>query len=428
MAGRRRIVRRGLLLALALGLGVVPLWAWAAASEPDALPDAVTIADVLQALRERSPRLAAERPQIDAARADLTTARLLPNPTVEYQGGALVDGTNLNGAAQHEATLAAPLPITGVRGARVDAAERGVEAAEQRVRARYAELALAARKLFIDLLAAEERERILEAGHRDVEHLRDIVSGRARAGMARQYDDLRVATEAELMEAKAGDARAEALDKSGELGKLLGLAAWRPRALGDLKPLGSRVDAVADPRVMEESQPSLAVAKSEEAAAAAAVEVARRERWPQPVLSFGAVETRHASSTSLTGGLAVEIPLFDRGQGKVARSIADADAATAARRVAVAEAGAELGRATRLLADRRQALAAFDRDVVDRLPTLRRMAEDAYQTGQGGIVELLDATQARTDAELAGVALTASVAQAEVDVLGAAGVVDTVLP
>lgn len=428
MVARRRLVRRAPLAALALVVGLVAPAAWAVESEPGALPDAVTIADVLQALRDSSPRLAAERPQIDAARADLTTAGLLPNPTIEYQGGALVDGTNLNGASQHEATLAAPLPITGVRGARITAAERGVEAAEQRVRARYAELALEARKLFIDLLAAEERERILEASHRDVEHLRDIVSGRAHAGMARQYDDLRVATEAELMEAKAGDARAEALDKSGELGKLLGLPSWHPRALGELKPLGARVDTVADPQVMEESRPSLAVAKSEEAAATAAVEVAKRERWPQPVLSVGAVETRHASSTSLTGGLAVEIPLFDRGQGKVARSLAEADAASAARRVAVAEAGAELGRATRLLADRRQALAAFDHDVVDRLPTLRRMAEDAYQTGQGGIVELLDATQARTEAELAGVALTTSVAQAEVEVLGAAGVVDTVLP
>jgi cobalt-zinc-cadmium efflux system outer membrane protein len=398
------------------------------ASDATLPPETVTIADVLQALREQSPRLRAEFPQIDAARADLVTARLLPNPTVDYQNGTLVGGTNLNGAVQHQATLAVPLPITGQRAAHVAAAEKNVEVAEKRVRARYAELALEARKLFVTLLAAEERERVLEEAHRDVEHLREIVAGRTSAGMAREYDSLRVATEAELVEAKASGARAEALDKSGELGRLLGLPSWHPRALGELRPMGAKVEAVADSRVMEKSQPALAVARSEEAAATAAVEVARRERWPLPVLSVGAVETRGASSTSFVGGLSVEVPLFDSGQGKIARSLAEADAATAARRATVAEAEAELGRARRLLKDRRAALAAFDREVVERLPTLRRMAEDAYRSGQGGVVELLDATQARTEAELAGIELAASVVQAEVDVLGAVGVVDSVLP
>ena len=378
-------------------------------------------------LRDASPRLAAERPQIDAARGDLVTARALPNPTVAYDGGTLVDGANVNGVWQHEATIAAPLPITGVRAARVAAAEKQVQVAEGAVRARYAELALSARKLFVSLLAAESREQVLENAHRDAEHLRDIVAGRVRAGEAREYDGLRIATEAELMESKAADARAEVLDHAGELGKLLGFPSWRPHALGALRPLGAAVDAYADPHVMEESRASLALAKRQEEAAAAAVEVARRERWPLPVVNLGVAETRRDASTSVVGGVSVEVPLFDRGQGKVARSLAEADAAAAARRVAVAEAGAELGRATRVLAERRAALAAFDRDVVDRLPTLRRMAEDAYRLGQGGIVELLDATQARTEAELAGVALVESVLEAEVDVLGAAGVVDAAL-
>jgi cobalt-zinc-cadmium efflux system outer membrane protein len=412
------------LLTAALARGAADAPAASPAANP---PDAVTVADVLHLLRDESPRLAAERPQIDAARGDLVTARLLPNPTLSYDGGTLVDGANVNGVWQHEATLAAPLPITGVRGARVAAAEKQVDLAESQVRARYAELALEARKLFVSLLAAEQREQVLEDAHRDADRLRDIVTGRARAGVAREYDGLRVATEAELIESKAANARAEALDRAGELGKLLGLPNWHPRAVGTLQPLGAKVDAYADPKVMEETRASLVVAKNEEQAAAAAVEVARRERWPQPVLNLGVAETRHDTSTSLVGGLAVELPLFDRGQGKIQRSLAEAEAATGARRVAVAEAGAELGRATRVLEERRAALAAFDRDVVDRLPTLRRMAEDAYRMGQGGIVELLDAAQARTEAELAGIELVASVVEAEVDLLGAAGAVDSLI-
>ncbi len=421
MAARRRVLIRTL---AATTLLLAPALVHGAASAAASPPDAVTIADVLRVLRDQSPRLAAERPQIDAARADLVTARVLPNPTLAYDGGTLVDGANVNGVWQHEATLSMPLPITGVRAARVDAAEKQIEVAEGQVRARYEELALAARKLFVGLLAAEAREHVLEDAHQDAERLRRIVSGRVREGVAREYDGLRVATEAELIEQKAADARAEALDRAGELGKLLGFPDWRPHPLGALRPLGAAVDAYADPRVMEETRASLAVARSTEQAAADAVAVARRERWPLPVVNLGVAETRRQASTSVVGGLALELPLFDRGQGKIDRSLAEAEAATAARRVAVAEAGAELGRATRVLAERRAALAAFDRDVVERLPTLRRMAEDAYRLGRGGVVELLDAAQARTEAELAGVVLVEQVVEAEVDLLGAAGAVD----
>lgn len=396
----------------------------AAAIESDTPPDAVTVADVLHLLRSASPRLAAERPQIAAARADLAAARLLPNPTIAYGGGTLVDGANVNGVWQHQATASAPLPITGIRGARIAAAQKRVEIAEGQARARYEEIALAARKLFVSLLAAEERERVLQDAHRDALHLREIVAGRAREGVAREYDGLRVATEAELIEQKAADARAAALDQAGELGKLLGFPNWRPHPLGTLQPLGAAVDAYADPKVMEESRASLAVARSSEQAAVAAVEVVRRERWPLPIVNLGVAETRRQQSTSLVAGLAIEVPLFDRGQGKVERSLAEAEAAAAERRLAIAEAGAELGRATRVLAERRTALANFSHDVVSHLPTLRRMAEDAYRFGQGSIVELLDAGQARTEAELAHIELVASVAQAEIDVLGAAGAVD----
>jgi cobalt-zinc-cadmium efflux system outer membrane protein len=78
----------------------------------------------------------------------------------------------------------------------------------------------------------------------------------------------------------------------------------------------------------------------------------------------------------------------------------------------------------RTLAARRAQLEAFERDVMQHLVDLRRMAEDAYRGGQGGILELLDAEGAITDAELRHVDLLAQVVAAEVDVQAAAGLVD----
>ncbi len=62
-----------------------------------------------------------------------------------------------------------------------------------------------------------------------------------------------------------------------------------------------------------------------------------------------------------------------------------------------------------------------------RLPALKSMAEDAYRFGQGSILELLDATRARTELSLRGVELTEAVVLAEIDALAAAGLLDSAI-
>ena len=46
-----------------------------------------------------------------------------------------------------------------------------------------------------------------------------------------------------------------------------------------------------------------------------------------------------------------------------------------------------------MLKKRREALQAFEGAVAERLPTLRRMAEDAYREGSADILDLLDANR-----------------------------------
>jgi hypothetical protein len=80
---------RGLALILVLVASTASLTYVARASE---LPETVTIDELLQLLRERSPRLAAERAQIDVAAADLIAAEVLPNPSISYGSTNVVDG------------------------------------------------------------------------------------------------------------------------------------------------------------------------------------------------------------------------------------------------------------------------------------------------------------------------------------------------
>ena len=70
------------------------------------------------------------------------------------------------------------------------------------------------------------------------------------------------------------------------------------------------------------------------------------------------------------------------------------------RRRATTELSADLARAVAILEARRAAAARFQADAIERLPRVRTMAEASYRAGQGSIVELLDALDAITEAQL----------------------------
>jgi len=55
------------------------------------------------------------------------------------------------------------------------------------------------------------------------------------------------------------------------------------------------------------------------------------------------------------------------------------------------------------------------------MPTLRRMAEDAYREGRSDILELLDATRSLKDLQMARVKQLEMTRLAEEDVIAAAG-------
>jgi cobalt-zinc-cadmium efflux system outer membrane protein len=200
---------------------------------------------------------------------------------------------------------------------------------------------------------------------------------------------------------------------------LVGLAGWTPRAVGLLKP-AERIVSVP----VVDSVPAVGAANKEERAALAHIDVAERERWPTPTLGVGALVTTDAYSLSAYAGLSLDLPLFDRGQGPIARANAEARVAARQREAVIAEVTTELDRAKRLLEARQRALETFERDVVIRLPTLRQMAEDAYRSGQGTILDLLDTLRTLTDTRLIELDYIESEMLAEVNLLAASGRID----
>jgi outer membrane protein, heavy metal efflux system len=388
-----------------------------AAHAQPAPPDAVDLAAVLALAREEGPRLRLERQKVAAARADLLAAEARPNPVVSA-GRARQPGelTNFGSRNAQDVSIELPLQLGGQRAARIAAADRGIDAAEAHVAASRHERVAEAGASHVALLLAQQRASALSAHVDEVARLRAVVEARRDGGLASDYDLLRLGVEQVGVGTRAAEARADVVEQQARLASLLGLAGWRPVARDALRPLP---DAGEDD--MHVDHPDLVAAHRDELASQAAVDVARRERFPNVALQAGQFWTTAPYGKTYSVGVSVEVPIFDSRRGAVDRAAAEASAAALRRHLVEVQLEADRSRLEAQVAERRDALDRFERDAGSRLGSLRQMAQDAYRLGRSTLAELLDATRARHDLELDRLALTASLMEAQIRLQAARG-------
>ena len=182
---------------------------------------------------------------------------------------------------------------------------------------------------------------------------------------------------------QAMNAATDVEDVSGQLAALLGLPGWSPRAVGTLDVGVVSTDVEVLWATAQRRRPSLVALRQQQAAARGGLFLARRERLPVPALSGGTQTTRDVNGTSAFVGFSMPLPLFDHNQGAVAKATAQIDAADLSLQAGLGEARAEIERAATVLKKRREALQRVrGRGHASGVPTLRRMAEDAYREGQ----------------------------------------------
>jgi len=313
------------------------------------------------------------------------------------------------------------LLIAGQRSARVDRAEREIEAARARVASGASSLAAEAGSAFVALLAAQEKAALLSTANEELARLRDIVAGRETSGAASSYDLTRLEIELGGFRTKLEEAKADISDRAGNLAALLGLQNWRPRASGDLRPLVLGADTLNNPRDRASTSPATITALREETVAQSSVEVARRERWPVPSVSAGRAWTSEPFGAANFLGLSVEIPILDTRRGPLAKAEAEAISATLRRELAAAEVATNLERFAKVIAARQAALQRFQEEASARLPLLQKMAEDAYRLGRSSIFELLDSTRSRYDLYQTRIDLVAALYEAQLRFLATSG-------
>ncbi len=389
--------------------------------------DVMDLAEVLRIVRDVSPRLAIERQSISGAEANRISAGAYPNPTLNYgrfkpSGGQ--PATLFDGSRQEQASVDMPLLIAGQRPARMEKADRDIDAARARVAAGASSLSAEAGTAFVALLAAQEKAVLLAQTSDDLRKLRDIVASRGELGVASRYDVTRLDVELGSFRAKLESSKAEVADRAGNLAALLGMPQLRPRASGTLVPLAVSAEALRSPRERTSASPAVAAALGEERAAQSGIDVAERERWPVPSFSLGRAWTSDPYGGANFLGLSVEITIFDTRRGPVARAQSEATAAKLRRELAEAEVAANLDRYASVIATLQASLEQFDKESSSRLPALREMSEQAYRFGRSSIFELLDSTRSRYEIQQSRIELVGSLVEAQLRFLATSGSLD----
>ncbi len=378
----------------------------------------LTEEEALSRLRAGHPQLEALRATVAELAASVRQPSLPANPTVTFTREDAGLGSDDFLLVSQE------LPFRGRRRLLREAAARAVTAAESRADDERLAFETQLRFAFADLLLAQAREQVLEAGVSELRRLVTVLELREREGEGSRFDRLRA--EREVADAEA-DREAASIERlTAQAAVVSFLAPSAPdllSAAGDLSeaaPLDA-VETLLD-RALARRADYRALAASEDRWAVER-RAAHRLRLPAAAVTGGLKRAGPpaARDSGYVVGAALALPLFDRGQERAARAEAARARAGAERRSLRTRIEREV-RAAHGAATRYRALTErYRAESVAPAAELVSIAEAAYEEGEYGILELLDAHRVALRARLRLLDLAAAARRAAIELGRAVG-------
>ena len=371
----------------------------------------LTESQALQKLTSESPRARALALNVELARASAMTEGLPPN-------GALTLSREAAGSVPETYLLyEQPLPVTGRRRYLRRAALAAAESEGMSVRMQLHDLRVDVRLAFLDLLLAQERLNVYDSEKARLEEIVDVLRKREKAGESSGYDRMRGERELSLLEADRGVAQARLDRGRGQLGSFFE-ASQRPKALHAIGTLA--LPSVPDSVFLAARAANRGDIRAEHQLAESsdlAMEAARRKLYPEPVVTGGlkspAVNGQRDSGYVVS--VTVPLPLFDRGKAEMARAEIARRAALARAEAITAEVQLSLMGAWEEAQTRIRAAEIYRSRAVAETGDLVRIARTAYEGGEVGILELLDAYRTQREVALRMQELTAAARQSALE-------------
>jgi outer membrane protein, heavy metal efflux system len=380
--------------------------------------DGVSINELIDRAMRSNQDLVAVRLEIDKARARLNQARLRPNPTLEFEqeSGRLVGN---GGDGQFTVGFSLPIEIYGRRQSRVNLAQIQIEASESEVRNRERTLVASILTNYAEALGAlrelDATEKLLEL---DLQTTR-FVQIRVNEGETPPL-------ELNLLQAEVERLRSRRQLAEGRLqSALTQLKLQTGMSFGDSLRLREQIDFAALPALpltqdaaMDiglRTRPDVRLARIEEEVATAGLRLVRAQsrpdltaytRYSQGRATYDApVQPFSQRDRSLTFGVAVGLPLFNKNQGAMAEAEIGIRQAQARREFAERVVRGEILSAYQRLEAAKRAVSTLENAAIPRSKQNVETFRKIYELGQIKITDLiaeqrrlLDATRDLTEA------------------------------
>jgi cobalt-zinc-cadmium efflux system outer membrane protein len=386
-----------------------------------------TESKILEAFDSQSAYSREWRARVAAAEADSVARTRYANPSVSV----VREGAGRTEFYQAEQ----PLLVNGRRTLLRQAGGEAVQATESEGRAGLWQFRTAVRLSFYRVLALERRERILAAGLTEIGEVIRVLTIREQEGEGSRFDRIR--------------AERERADLRSELAIARSVTEQNRAVLTAFLPAGTAVDTLTG--TLAAALPAASLAEIGQRALSSRLDLralrqrreqfrleqrgAERLKYPDPVISAGlkradatvsgplGIVDRNANG--LVAGISVPLPVFNKGQGETARASAEGELAEARAAILERQVLAAIEGAWRSLSTRVAALAQYERELTPG-QELVRIATVAYQEGEIGILQLLDAYRTQRAALLRLLELQALTKESRIELDRAAG--EEVLP
>lgn len=384
----------------------------------------MTEADALRRFERENAQARALSARVRVVRAETHAWSLPPNPAATYTR------EDAAGVQDSFLVLQQTVPLSGRLGLLRRAGSSAVAAAE--AEAAYALLQLRSdfRTAFYGLLLAQGRVALLETWVPQLKEIVRILQEREREGEGSKFDRLRAERELADAEANLGSAQVILAQARARLASFFrqGTDAASLVVKGDF-------DAATPLPALEELVTRTLAVRGDYLASQRQLErfgyeqsAAGRLRIPEPILSAGLKRTTvpGRADNGYAVSVTVPIPLFNRGQADAERALAaqeQTESVMAARRQLIET---EVRAAYETVRLRRRIAQEYARELGEKGVELSQIGRLAYEEGEQGILELLDAYRVALFSRLQAIELAGSAKQAEIDLNRAVG--EEVLP
>ncbi|RMT82441.1 Outer membrane efflux protein [Pseudomonas viridiflava] len=378
MLGSRRVsgltrMRAGALCMLL----IAPVWATA---------QGLSLPQAIDAAFKQNPDLAAARWEIGVAEGERQQAGLIPNPVVSWEAEDTRSETRTT-----TVMLSQALELGGKRGARIEAASRGQDAARIELERRGNELRAEVVQAFYAAARAQAGLDLARQSRSLAERGLHVAEGRVKAGKTSPVEATRA--QVQLAETDLLVRRAETLKINSyrELARATGSASTSFDRLDytHLSPGQSPPSSTLLSLINQTAELRLAQAQIDQQEATLGSE--RAKRTPDLTVSVGSQYSREDRERINVVGLSMPIPLFDRNQGNVLSAARRTDQARDLRNAVELKLRTQVQSALDQWSTAAREVESFNRII---LPAAQRAVDTAtrgFEMGKFGFLDVLDA-------------------------------------